>query len=82
MQKTAGGYELSIQEKYMISIKEATAYFNIGVKKIRRMAEINEGGFALYYGNRWLICRPKFEEYLLKLMENPSEAAEVLDKEE
>lgn len=51
------------------------------VNNIRRMAEINEGGFALYYGNRWLICRPKFEEYLLKLMENPSETAEVLDKE-
>ena len=82
MQKPAGGYELPISEKYMISIKEAGAYFNIGVKKMRRLAETNEGGFALYSGNRYLICRTRFEEYLLKLMENPSEAAEIKGEDE
>ena len=82
MQKPTGIYELPIQEKYMISLKEAGSYFNIGIKKMRRMAELNEGGFALYNGNRWLICRPKFEEYLLKLMKNPSKAAEVLDEDD
>lgn len=82
MQKPTGIYELPIQEKYMISLKEAGAYFNIGIKKMRRMAELNEGGFALFNGNRWLICRPKFEEYLLKLMKNPSKAAEVLDEDD
>ena len=46
---------------------------------MRRLAETNEGGFALYSGNRYLICRPRFEEYLLKLMENPSKVAEVLE---
>lgn len=46
------------------------------------MAELNEGGFALFNGNRWIICRPKFEEYLLKLMKSPSEAAEVLDEDD
>ena len=30
----------------MISLKEAGSYFNIGIKKMRRMAELNEGGFA------------------------------------
>ena len=79
MQKPTGGYELPISEKYMISIKEAGAYFNIGSKKMRRLAETNEGSFALHSGNRYLICRPRFEEYLLKLMENPSETAEVLE---
>ena len=81
MKKPAGGYELLISQKYMISIKEARAYFNIGVKKMRRLAETNEGDFALYSGNRYLICRPRFEEYLLKLMENTSEAAEVLEED-
>ena len=42
----------------------------IGIKKMRRMAEDNEGGFALFLGNRYIICRPKFEEYLLKVMAN------------
>lgn len=82
MQKPTGFYELPIQEKYMLSLKEAGVYFNIGIKKMRRMAELNEGGFALFNGNRWIICRPKFEEYLLKLMKSPSEAADVLDEDD
>jgi excisionase len=49
---------------------------------MRRLAETNEGSFALYSGNRYLICRPRFEEYLLKLMENTSEAAEALEEED
>lgn len=82
MQKPTGVYELPIQEKFMLSIKEAGSYFNIGMKKMRRLAESNEGGFALYNGNRYLICRPRFEEYILKLMENPSKAVEVLNEDE
>ena len=82
MQKTTGVYEILIQEKYMLSIKEAGFYFNIVIKKIRRLAEVNEGNFALYNGNRYLICRHKFEEYLLELMKNPSKAADVLDEDE
>ena len=55
---------LSIGEKYMFTIKEAGAYFNIGIKKMRRIAEDNLGVFSVYSGNRYLIIRPKFEEYI------------------
>ena len=55
---------LSIGEKYMLTIKEAGAYFNIGIKKMRRIAEDNLGVFSVYSGNRYLIIRPKFEEYI------------------
>ena len=55
---------LSIGEKYMLTIKEAGAYFNIGIKKMRRLAEDNLGVFSVYSGNRYLIIRPKFEEYI------------------
>lgn len=57
-------YELSLGEKYTLSIKEAAVYFNIGIKKMRRLAEENIGDFALISGNRYLIIRTKFEEYL------------------
>jgi excisionase family DNA binding protein len=57
-------YELSLSEKYTLSIKEAAVYFNIGIKKMRRLAEENIGDFALISGNRYLIIRTKFEEYL------------------
>ena len=55
---------LSIGEIYMLTIKEAGAYFNIGIKKMRRIAEDNLGVFSVYSGNRYLIIRPKFEEYI------------------
>lgn len=82
MQKPTGVYKLPIQEKYMLSIKEAGSYFNIGIKKMRQISENNEGNFALYNGNKYLICRPKFEKYLLKLMKNPGKAQEVLEEDE
>lgn len=53
-----------IGEKYMLTIKEAAAYFNIGIKKMRRLAEDNLGSFAVYSGNRYLIIRSKFETFL------------------
>lgn len=54
-----------ISEKYTLTIKEAASYFNIGTKKMRRLAEDNLGTVAVYCGNRFLIIRPKFEEFIL-----------------
>ena len=56
---------LPVGEKYMLSIKEAAEYFNIGTKKMRRIAEDNLGNVAVFCGNRFLIVRPKFEEFIL-----------------
>ena len=56
---------LPVSEKYMLTIKEAAAYFNIGVKKMRRIAEDNLGSIAVYCGNRYLVIRPRFEEFIL-----------------
>ena len=35
--------EMTTGEKYLLTIKEAGEYFNIGVKKMRRLAEENLG---------------------------------------
>lgn len=57
--------EVPINEKYTLTIKEASQYFNIGQKKLRRLAEMNmHNGFAVYSGNRFLIIRTKFERFL------------------
>lgn len=58
-----------IREKFMLTIKEAAPYYNIGQKKLRRMAEDNLGVFSVYSGNRYLIIRPKFEEFILNSSE-------------
>ena len=56
--------KFSYEEKYTLSVKEASAYFNIGIKKMRKLAEENLGNFALRNGKRYLIIRTKLEEYL------------------
>ena len=55
---------IPLNEKYTLTIKEAAAYFNIGVKKMRRLAEEHTSSFSIYSGNRYLIIRTKFEEFL------------------
>ena len=56
--------KIPVSEKYSLTIKEAADYFSIGVKKMRRLAEDNLGDFAVYNGNRYLVLREKFEDYL------------------
>lgn len=65
--------EIPISEKYMLTINEAAEYFNIGIHKMRRLAEDNKGSFAIFMGNRYLIVRPKFEEYIELLMSGEEE---------
>ena len=57
---------LKASEKYMLTIKEASNYFSIGEKKLRRLAEYHTGDFAVINGNRYLIIRTKFEQFLLE----------------
>ena len=57
---------LPVSEKYTLSINEAAKYFGIGINKMRRLADENLGVFAVYSGNRYLIIRCKYEEYLQK----------------
>lgn len=37
---------------------------------MRRLAENHLSEFAIYLGNRYLIVRPRFEEYVLEHMAN------------
>ena len=56
--------DVPICDKYTLTIKEAVAYFNIGEKKLRKLAFENIGRFSVMSGNRYLIIRTKFEEFL------------------
>ena len=53
-----------VGQKYTLTVKEAAAYFNIGIKKIRRLAEENTGRFAVLSGNKYLIIRTQFEKFI------------------
>lgn len=56
--------DIPMSEKYTLTIKEAAVYFNIGIKRLRKLAEEHVGEFAIICGNRYLIIRTKFEEFL------------------
>ena len=56
-----------VWEKYMLTVYEASQYFGIGEKKIRTMIAENmdtEFCFTVQVGNKCLINRRKFENFL------------------
>lgn len=56
-----------IYQKYALTPKEAGAYFNLGEKKIRKIAQDhNEDTFVLRNGSHLLILRTEFEKFLTK----------------
>ena len=57
---------VEVRDKFLLTIKEASNYLSIGEKKLRRLAEEHTGDFALINGNRYLIIRTKFEQFLLE----------------
>lgn len=60
--------EVPINEKYALTMKEAAAYFNIGEKKLRMLAEQHHDKFTLYNGSKRLFIRAKLEKFLDKSM--------------
>lgn len=57
--------EIPIWEKYALTISEAVLYFNIGDKKMRKLVqEYEHCDFILQNGNKTLIKRKKFEEFI------------------
>lgn len=57
--------EIPYREKYMLTLREAAEYFHIGEKKMRQIVDDNpDANFVLENGNRIMIKRKLFEEYL------------------
>ena len=57
--------EIPYWEKYMLTLREAAEYFHIGEKKMRQIVDDNlDANFLLESGNRTMIKRKLFEEYL------------------
>ena len=54
--------------KFCLTIDEASAYFNIGEKKLRRIVTDNiDTGFIIQNGVKFLIKRKQFETFLENL---------------
>lgn len=60
---------VEIKDKLNLTIEEAAAYSNIGVNKLRSMADEPSCPFVLYIGKRRVIKRKEFERYLEKAVQ-------------
>ena len=58
--------KVPIWEKLNLTVEEASEYSNIGVNKIREISNDDNCPFVLWIGNKRLIKRRKFDEYLEK----------------
>ena len=59
---------ISVKEKFCLTIEEASRYFGIGEKKLRRLVNSSlDAGFVIQNGVKILIKRQRFEQFLDKL---------------
>lgn len=56
--------EVPIQEKLLLTIKEAALYSNIGINRIDAMLREEGCSFVLFVGSRKLVKRREFENYI------------------
>jgi len=56
-----------IWEKQNLKIEEAAAYSNIGIKRLEYLVSQPDCPFVLHIGNRKLIKRKLFDEYIEKI---------------
>ena len=60
--------DIPIWQKYTLSIEEASRYFRIGEKKLRRLAEKTpDANWLIMNGNRLQIKRKQFEKVIDEL---------------
>ncbi len=52
-----------VSEKYLLTVKEAAAYFGIGEKRIRFLIH-NNPEVGIMNGERQLVRRKRFEEFI------------------
>ena len=54
-----------IKDKFCLTIEEASEYFNIGEKKLRKIVSENlDSGFIIQNGVKFLVKRKQFENFL------------------
>ena len=60
--------QIEIKDKFCLTIDEASVYFNIGEKKLRKIIADNlDTGFIIQNGVKFLIKRKQFEDFLREL---------------
>lgn len=61
--------EIPFWLKVTLTIKEAAAYSNIGINRIEELLKQPKCDFVLYVGNKKLVKRKEFEQYISRSLE-------------
>ncbi len=56
--------KIALSQKSLLTLEEASAYFNIGVCKMRELTNDENCPYVLWNGSKRLIKRKTFEEFL------------------
>ena len=56
--------EIPIWEKSNLTLEEAAAYSGIGINKIREISNAKNCDFVLWVGNKRLIKRQRFDQFI------------------
>lgn len=56
--------DIPLQDRELLTVKEAAAYFNIGMNRIREITNDEGCKFVLWVGNKRMIKRELFKAYL------------------
>ena len=57
---------LPLCDKYLLTLKEASLYFNIGINKIREITDDTDNDCVIFINSKRMIKRKKFEKWLDK----------------
>ena len=58
--------KIALSQKSLLTLEEASAYFNIGVCKMRELTNDENCPYVLWNGSKRLIKRNPFEEFLYR----------------
>lgn len=61
--------EMPFWYKLNLTIREAAAYSNIGINRIEELLKQPKCNFVLFVGNKKLVKRKEFEQYISKSLE-------------
>ena len=56
-----------VYKKVLLTVEEASDYSGFGVNKVRNLIKEKNANFVVNNGNKHLIMREKFEQYILNM---------------
>ena len=56
-----------VYKKVLLTVEEASDYSGFGVNKVRNIIKEKNANFVVNNGNKHLIMREKFEQYILNM---------------